>query len=347
MKKNIQMVTAGLGLVLLGVTVVFLFVLFTPNSAIKEGQHKKVIIERGMNVYEIADLLHREGIIRHPGRFVLGAKLLGVSDKLKAGRYEFSVEERSTQQILRLLYEGRASSIRVTIPEGVTARQIAGRLRREIGADSLRFMTLVFDTTLVKKYGINSNSLEGFLFPDTYYFFWGQNERSVIARMVDHFFEVLPDSVVQHAQQLGFDLVQLVTLASIIQGEAMVEWEMPLISAVYHNRLRRGMLLQADPTLQYIIPDGPRRLTNRDKEIDSPYNTYRYRGLPPGPINNPGLAALIAAAYPADVPYLYFVANGDGTHTFSRTLREHINAKRRFDKIRREVYRKQKQKSGR
>ena len=126
----------------------------------------------------------------------------------------------------------------------------------------------------------------------------------------------------------------------------MVEDEMPLISAVYHNRLQNKMLLQADPTLQYIISDGPRRLTNADKRIDSPYNTYRYPGLPPGPINNPGIAAIKAALYPANLPYLYFVATGDGTHAFSRTLQEHLRAKQQFDRLRRNYYRKLKFEKG-
>jgi len=344
-QKGFIGIFGGLGLAFLVLVGLFLFVLFAPNSAVPRGAQKVVLIERGLNVYQIAGRLHEAGIVRHPGRFVLAAKLLGVAKKLKAGRYEITAEEAKPLRLLRILRSGRVSSIRVTIPEGLTCRQIAGKLHREIALDSARFMAVVRDSALLRQYGLQAPSLEGFLFPDTYDFFWGESERAVVRRMVDHFFAVLPDSVRRKAEEMGWSLVRLVTLASIIQGEAMVKSEMPVISAVYHNRLRRGMLLQADPTLQYLIPNGPRRLTNRDKQIDSPYNTYRYPGLPPGPINNPGLAAIIAAAFPADTPYLYFVANGDGTHTFSRTLREHLRAKRKLDEIRRKVYGKHRSQS--
>ena len=143
---------------------------------------------------------------------------------------------------------------------------------------------------------------------------------------------------------IKFTLNDIITLGSIIEGEAMIDSEMPIISSVYHNRLRTGMLLQADPTIQYIIPDGPRRLLNKDLEIDSPYNTYRYAGLPPGPISNPSKKAVIAALRPADTKYFYFVANGDGSHTFSPNLRQHLRAKQKFDRLRRELYRKKQEK---
>jgi len=324
----------------------FLFVLFWPNSAMAPEERKVVIVQPGMNVYEIGRLLADRGIIRYPGRFVLAAKILGVAKELKAGRYEIPAEKSGTVPLIQLLYEGRVAPIRVTIPEGFTARQIAQKFSRELTLDSTRFMRLVQDSAFCRQLGIPALSLEGFLFPDTYFFQWREKEENVIRRMVSHFFEVVPDSVIEAASQRGLSIVELVTLGSIIQGEAMVEEEMALISAVYHNRLKRGMLLQADPTLQYIIPDGPRRLTNADKRIDSPYNTYLYPGLPPGPINNPGLSAIRAASAPADVPYLYFVANGDGTHTFSRTLGEHLRAKKRLDQIRRQVYGKKRIRRG-
>jgi UPF0755 protein len=152
------------------------------------------------------------------------------------------------------------------------------------------------------------------------------------------------DSLKTRAEEIGWTLNQALTLASIIEGEAMVDTEMPLISSVYHNRLDIGMPLQADPTIQYIIPDGPRRLLYRDLEIDSPYNTYKYKGLPPGPINNPGIRAIKAALYPADTDYLYFVANGDGTHSFSENYSQHRRAKRRFDEYRKKVEEDKRQK---
>jgi UPF0755 protein len=187
--------------------------------------------------------------------------------------------------------------------------------------------------------GVQANSLEGYLYPDTYFFTYGVQAPEVLRTLVGHFWKVYNDSLKARTEELGWTVHQVVTLASIVEGEARVDSERALISAVYHNRLKRGMLLQASPTVQFLLPDGPRRLLKRDLEIDSPYNTYRYPGLPPGPINNPGRKSLLAALWPAPVRYLYFVANGDGTHTFSYTLAQHLRAKRKLDRIRREYYR--------
>jgi len=311
-------------------------VVFLPPWDNLTGQTCIVEIRRGLNVRQIGQILHQKGVIRSPWEFTFSARLLGWDDQLKAGRYEIPLG-KSNYKILKMLVEGKLSSQRVCIPEGTTAREIASILRREIQIDSTRFMQLVNDGLFCRKLGIEANSLEGYLFPDTYDFYWGMREEAVIEKLVETFKKVMDDSLQERAQELGMTVHQVVTLASIIEGEAMVEEEKPLISAVYHNRLKRGMRLQADPTIQYIIKDGPRRLLKEDLEIDSPYNTYKYPGLPPGPVNNPGRRSIIAALYPAPVDYLYFVARGDGSHVFSRTLREHLIAKRAFDRIRREV----------
>ncbi|MEE9170272.1 MAG: endolytic transglycosylase MltG, partial [bacterium] len=230
----------------------------------------------------------------------------------------------------------------VMIPEGLDSGRIASIYSEKLNIDTQKFIGLVHDSSFAASIGDLTGSLEGFLFPDTYDFFWQQDESGLARRMVEHFLEVMPDSILKIHNNDPAGFRNAVTLASIIQGEAMIEEEMPTISAVYHNRLRRNMLLQADPTLQYMIADGPRRLTNEDKKIDSPYNTYLYPGLPPGPINNPGLSAILAAIHPADAPYLYFVANGDGTHTFTRSLSDHLRAKENLDRIRRDFHMKQK-----
>jgi UPF0755 protein len=160
--------------------------------------------------------------------------------------------------------------------------------------------------------------------------------------MVQEFWRQIPDSAEQRARELGMTLHEIITLASLVEGEAMVDSERAMIAGVYRNRLRRGMRLQADPTIQYIIPDGPRRLLKKDLQIESPYNTYLHAGLPPGPINNPGRKSIEAALYPRDVPYLYFVARGDGSHVFSVTMSQHVQAKRAFDRVRRQVKQQQK-----
>ena len=184
------------------------------------------------------------------------------------------------------------------------------------------------DPEFCKTLGVDAESLEGYLFPETYKFSLMMAEEQVIRRLVKQFQRVFDSQMRAQASRMGMTVHETVSMASIIEGEAQVGDERPIISAVYHNRLKKRMRLQADPTVQYAIVDGPRRLFYKDYRIDSPYNTYRHRGLPPGPIMSPGEASLRAALYPAEVNYLYFVARGDGSHIFSRTTREHEKAKR-------------------
>jgi UPF0755 protein len=177
------------------------------------------------------------------------------------------------------------------------------------------------------------------LFPETYYFFEGVDKKTIIKRLVKEHFSFWNEENILKADELGFTPIEIVTLASIIEGEAIYDSERPIISAVYHNRLKKGMKLQADPTVQYIIKDGPRRLLNKDLRIKSLYNTYMYKGLPPGPINSPGLQSLLAALNPQINNYFYFVAKGDGYHTFSKNEKEHERAKRAFQRVRKKVNR--------
>ena len=178
----------------------------------------------------------------------------------------------------------------------------------------------------------------------TYFFTYGMDEKEIIQLLVRNTLAIFKsDSVQLKIQDLGMNMHKIVTMASIIEGEVVVDSERVLVSSVYHNRLKRGWLLGADPTIQYIIPGPPRRLLNQDLEIDSPYNTYKYRGLPPGPISNPGKNSILAALFPADTRYMYFVATGDGGHHFSRTSAEHARWKTKFNRIRREVRRNQRQ----
>ena len=190
------------------------------------------------------------------------------------------------------------------------------------------------DESFLKSNNIESNSLEGYLFPDTYKVFEGDNVRSVLSLLIKTHNRFWTKTNINRAKELKLSIHEIVTLASIIEGEAIYDSERSKISGVYHNRLKLGMKLQADPTIQYIIDDSPRRLLNKDLKIKSPYNTYLNHGLPPGPINNPGLESIKAALFPEKVDYLFFVARGDGYHTFSKTEKEHNKAKRAFQKIR-------------
>ncbi|MFQ5771583.1 MAG: endolytic transglycosylase MltG, partial [bacterium] len=256
--------------------------------------------------------------------------------KIKAGKYHVA-GGTSGYRLLRQLVDGKVTIEWVTIPEGKYARQIASILKQKVEIDSSRFMQFVNDPDFTQKFGIQAATLEGFLFPDTYGFCWGMKSEEIISIMVKQFKAQFNDTLQARTKELGFSNLELITLASIVEGEAVIDSEREIIAAVYHNRLKKRMPLQADPTIQYIIKNGPRRLLKQDLAIDSPYNTYKYSGLPPGPINNPGLASIKASLYPANVNYLYFVANGDGSHTFSKTFNEHLRAKARFDRFRKKI----------
>lgn len=305
----------------------YLIIAYAPQSVRTKGPGlQTVIIKEGMGVWEIGCSLKEAGLIDQVSDFVLLAKLRGLDKRLQAQRYRF-VPGMSLAAILDNLARGKSAYDRVTIPEGLTAAQIAGLLQREAALDSAKFMHLVTNKVFCASLGIRAKSLEGYLFPDTYYIYWHMKEEQVIRRLVARFQEVFTEGFRQRAKRMGFSQHEIITLASIIEREAQVAAERPIISAVFHNRFRLGRALQADPTVLYALGRYQGKLSKRDLKVKSPYNTYLHPGLPPGPICNPGLASIKAALYPADVDYLYFVARGDGTHIFTRSNREHIRAK--------------------
>ncbi len=295
----------------------------------------EVTIERGMTPTEIGDTLLQHGVILNPNLFLLSVKVAGVSRRLKAGHYVFS-GRMNHFRILHMLTRGQVVSLQLTFPEGIRAGGIASLLQRTLSIDSTTFMHRVTDSTLCRSHDVSVNSLEGYLYPDTYAFQYDASPDDIIHRMTERFFQLYNDTLMKRTEYLGRTVHEIVTLASIVEGEAVIDSERPIIAALYWNRLRRNMLLQSDPTIQYLIRGAPRRLLNKDLEIDSPYNTYLYPGLPPGPVNNPGRASIRAVLYPDSTDVLFMVANGDGSHTFSRNMRDHLKAKARFDQIRRQ-----------
>ncbi|MFQ6675329.1 MAG: endolytic transglycosylase MltG [Fidelibacterota bacterium] len=296
----------------------------------------KIEVAKGSSVQEIARLLKSEGVVDNPDAFVLATQLMGYERSIQAGVFSVG-PARSNFAVIHQLVNGTPVIHRITIHEGSTLEQIAALLQGRLGLESEEFLALCSDSRFIRSLQLDVPSLEGFLYPETYHFYEGQSGKDILKIMVDQFREIYDDSLRHRAGELEMTELEVVTLASIIEGEAIYDSERPIISAVYHNRLKKGMKLQADPTIQYLIKGGARRILNRDLEIDSPYNTYLYHGLPPGPINSPGRESIVAALYPADVDYLYFVANGDGYHTFSRTEKEHLRAKRKFQKYRRSL----------
>lgn len=322
---------------------ILLWIIFSSVVTGDRSQKFELKIRAGTSFNQIMRSLVRRNIVESDWKPQFTARLLGWRGKLKAGKYQIQ-SELSSYGLLKLLVDGRVAVERVTLPEGLQSREVAAILANRIEVDSTRFVAGVLDQDFCQALGIPGSSLEGYLFPNTYDFYWGMTAKQVIRIMVNQFHAQFNDSLRMAAEATGKSIIEILTLASIIEGEAVLDSERALISAVYHNRLRRGMRLQADPTIQFIIPDGPRRLLKKDLEMDSPYNTYKYSGLPPGPINNPGLASIVASMNPARASYLYFVANGDGSHTFTTTLGEHLRAKAKFDSYRRRVRRSQRTK---
>lgn len=303
----------------------------------------EVYIKSGTTFDLITEQLEETKIVRSKTQFKLVGYIFGYTSKIKAGKYQIPLG-LSNYDIFQILVQGKVALTPVTIPEGKTYKYIASLLQEELEIDSSYFVQLVSDSLFANSLGIDASSLEGYLYPDTYYLTDGLSEKQIIRTLVNQFKKNFPDTIRDRDPELNLTRHQIVILASLIEGEAILDSERSIISALYRNRLKKGILLQSCPTIQYLLPK-PRRLLNRDLEIDSPYNTYRYSGLPPGPINNPGVKSLMAAAEPEDVDYLYMVARGDGGHTFSKTFSGHLNAKKIFDVYRREVYRKKQQKN--
>jgi UPF0755 protein len=292
------------------------------------GPATVVYIKPKTGVQEIAQTLRDAGVIQSRWAFLSLAYLQGSLTRLQAGEYEFS-RGMSLREILRKLEMGRVVTHQVTIPEGVTAEDIARLLASEHLADPDRFMQLVKDVYFAESLEVPARSLEGYLFPDTYRFTRGMGEEEILRIMVARFRQAVPSDIAQRARRLGLDVNSAITLASLIEKEVMMDNERPIVSAVFHNRLRRNMPLQSDPTAVYGV--GPRRkITALDLRRKSPYNTYLRLGLPPGPIGNPGLASITAALNPARVNFLFFVAKNDGTHFFSRTFAQHAEAVRKY-----------------
>jgi len=303
-------------------------------SPVAAGQNTGKTIIRvapGASLNDIAALLKTHGCLRSVLAFRLHAVVTGQASKLKSGTYEAS-PTMSTPQLIAMLAAGRQATVTVTIPEGFTLAQIAQRLADAGLADEEPFQAAataqaVADILQVKL-PEEVCSAEGYLFPETYRFTLGTAPEALVRRMLAEFekrfitqlWEPLP------AEQRWGSVHQIVTLASLVEGEAKLDSERALIAGVLKNRLERGMRLECDATVQYALGKHHQRLTYTDLQIDSPYNTYRYTGLPPGPISNPGLDCLRAALKPAQTEYLFYVARGDGSHIFSRTYHEHLAA---------------------
>ncbi|OQX10525.1 MAG: hypothetical protein BWK76_20585 [Desulfobulbaceae bacterium A2] len=295
------------------------------------GREVTVRLERGAGVQRIAEVLSQHGLIRSKLAFMLLARLPGSGQGLRAGEYQLR-DDMSLPAILRLLRSGRVVQHRFTVPEGSSLRQVAARLAAFNWLDEGRFLALCRDTSLLAGLGIEGDSAEGYLYPDTYLLIRdGDDEVSILRRMSSRSHEVW-QQVSAAAAGGSLDRRQVLTLASMVEKETGHGPERPLVAGVFLNRLQRGMRLQSDPTVIYGLEDFDGRLTRNQLNTPSPYNTYTLPALPAGPICSPGRAALEAVLSPARTDALYFVSKNNGTHYFSRDLHEHNQAVRRYQR---------------
>ncbi|MFO7813299.1 MAG: endolytic transglycosylase MltG [Pelovirga sp.] len=288
----------------------------------------------GSSLQRVARKLEEQGVISHTLLLRILAKWHDQEQQIQAGRYTFTVPA-TPGDILERLVRGDVDKVSLTIPEGYTLQQIIEEIDEAGYGEGDKLWQLAHDPEFIASLGIKADSLEGYLFPETYRFVPGTSEAGLLRMMVEQFRRTLSPEKQEAARRLGLSLHQHVTLASLIEKETGVVDEMPLISSVFHNRLAINMRLQTDPTVIYGVDDYSGFITRRHLNTPTPYNTYIIYGLPPGPIASPGRAALHAAVFPEETDYYYFVSRGDGSHHFSRTLREHNNAVQKYLRNRR------------
>jgi UPF0755 protein len=314
---------------------VFIFsfaVFFTLHMGFLNRNYKPSIndsvvkITKGDNLRSVALKLEESQVIYNKIVFIAIGRLFGYQDNLIPGEYKFPSGLTYLNVLNTITDPAIIRTVTLTIPEGLNIRQIGRLLQRQIGVDSARFVEEAKNDSLIRLLGIEANDLEGFLFPDTYQFQFSSlnREKEIISVLAAAFRKKITPEMREEMKNRKITLNEIITMASIVEGETRFEPEKKTIAGVYYNRIKKGMKLQADPTIQYILPGGNKnRLMYSDLKIESPYNTYLHKGLPPGPINNPGLSSILAALSPEENNYLYFVAKGDGSHRYAQGYDEH------------------------
>lgn len=313
------------------------YVLLKPATSVEEGKPVQIEIPPGTSTAEMGEMLAEAGVVDNALMFRLRVRFSEYDGLLKAGVYDLATGMPYGVVMDRLAEGPPILYVRLTIPEGFTIDQIAERLEEQTGIAADEFSALA--KTGADGFGRDhlaeaGGSLEGYLFPKTYRIREGATARDVITMMLDQFDKETAGLDMSHAASQGLTLHDIVTLASMIEKEAKLADERPLVASVIYNRLSAGMRLEIDATIEYVLPGHRFRLRNQDLKTDSPYNTYLHKGLPPGPIASPGLASLEAAAAPAETGYLYYVLTGtDGSHTFTTTREEFLAAKRKSKEV--------------
>lgn len=295
------------------------------------GEAVRFTVPRGAGMSAVADTLSKRNVIGNTGIFKLYARMKGASAKLQPGVYEVR-PGASYDLILRKVTTGDVVKTRLVIPEGWELRRIAPRLAQATGLAADSVLSRVMEPAQARRYGVPGPTLEGYLYPATYVFPMNSSLDGILRELTGQYKLAWTPAMRERARALGMDEREVVTLASIVEKEAKVWTERPRIAGVYHNRLKRGMRLEADPTVQYALGEHQRRLLRRhiQQTADDPYNTYRNAGLPPGPIASPSKGAIEATLNPEQHDFLFFVARANGTHVFTRTYNEHLREVARY-----------------
>jgi UPF0755 protein len=289
-------------------------------------------IDEGDNLNIISRKLKEAKIIQDRIGFKLMVVAFKKSTNLSYGWYKFKIYE-DPRDVLKSLIKGRRLTVKVAIPEGLKVNETIYAFRRHKNADIdiSKLKSLTRDTNFIKKLGINQPTLEGYLFPNTYIFYKGEKPENVIKKMVSNLYNIIKPCQKFKIKSMEFSAHEILTIASMIEREAMVDREKPIIASVIYNRLEKNMPLQIDATVIYALGKHKSRVMYKDLRVKSPYNTYRNRGLPPGPIASPGFQSIMAALHPARTDYLFYVATGRGDHIFNKTLEEHRIAKEKVN----------------
>jgi len=318
------------------VRVVLLAVFVAACGGVSQGRKTKVTIPRGATFGQAVDSLVSRGVVDHPGWFRLYARARGLPASLKSGVYTFRVDD-SWSDVVTALKAGRGDEVRFTVLEGMMAFEVAERARVWLRIPRDSFFAAVKDSALQRELGlvVNPAGVEGYMYPTTYTVPVGIKARDLVRIMTREFTERWNPEWDARVAQMGMTRHQIVTLASIIEAEVRYRPDRPYVSAVYHNRLKRRMALQADPTINYAYQRRLRRVWEKNLQIRSPYNTYLHPGLPPGPISQPSDSSIYAALNPAPAGFIYFVAQPDGKHVFSESYADHLAAIRRAREKRR------------
>jgi UPF0755 protein len=320
MRRALQLALACAGVLVAGVLFTFWVSEFLDRS--HPQRRTEVIVPQGATFRDVAQRLVDAGVIRNAFGFRVLARLTGAENEVRAGGFVFKPHQTASEVLHALVTGGAQTQAWITVPEGFTAAQIAERLGHE-GVGPASVFEHAFLSTPLDVDGIRVPSHEGYLFPNTYLVPLGATPQDVEAEMTSEFFKELPPGAAARAKALHVTLPQAVIVASLVEREAKVEADRPMIAGVIYNRLRLGMPLQVDATVEYALPHHKADLTDRDLKTDSPYNTYLHAGLPPTPIANPGLPSLEAALHPAKTDALYYVYCGHGRHVFANTFAQH------------------------